>query len=1623
MAQAYKTPFTIQAGQVTGTLSGFVAPVVLSGARYKTIANGGYVINGNDIRPYSDSGLTTALTYQQKFYDGVNGIWIGFVNVSAVVGLVIYFGYGDSTLTSDGSSSSVWPSGAKTVLPLGNGSALNLNDATANGNNFTGTNTPTAAAGLIDGAMGLLSASAQYATEATPSLTNLTTETYLATVKATSLPNAYNAVLSKTNGAEYSQLFVKSDGTLAIYLDGTTGSSNYDGTGSHTLSTGTFYRIGLTYDPAGGLIGYVGGASDGTGTAEGDLNSNSGSLQVGNDSNTAGRNWNGSIGDVQVWDSAKSPDYMAADSNAFTNNTAFWLEGSQTAVAAAGTITAVRIASAAAHNGWVAEIEIAGLSTGGTYAMGLGSRNDPSAAKIAFSVSSPGYDASGGAVTIVRTVYGTHEVRKPYPNPTVNDEAVSGGALTVRVALSDFIFSGDTVTVTIGSGFYTQGGTPNGAVSAGGTVINNSTLAHPKVIANWSWPGWQKVSGPSFDVRCVAFHRSAINGKPVACVVFTATDQHSHSVSVTVTGATIDPLMEDYGKVSEYIATISTSTFTAGDQITVNFKAYPWVGDSGSTLDTSDGVNTQPTPKYAPQFYVYDGGTYGTSAAVVDSTFGSDTTGVAVDEKTFDSLRPPPAYRTINKAVAAINSRNNTVYGRNDAAGSVHLKAGNHTWTGASNSISATVGKVWCTVRPLGSTPRASVIINAVSGTQGFNGTPVKVWNCSINVATGPVSLFTDITYMWMDQCTFICNGTTAIYQTVLYYMTRNSIGAIAHDLTPFGGEVSNAALIRGNDLYGCGGTPVWTTLGNTNSVIHQNIFSNEPAGGPTANTMPILAFNTMYRQDVSVEMACQIHNATTGILGAAIVQNIFENNSSGELELFITADASTSNPANNVLMWHNTLVGGRINRGYNDTGSSSLLRTLWSEVGNLIEKEALKSDTFPTADAARTGNWPVLYGVGRRGCMNVEATPLAASGQFQLEFDGINSYAPAKNGGTNPITSATNPIAFSGLLGRLAWNGSTANVGSGDYRMQPHSLLRNLIPSGGAVLPYDIFGVPRKNDGTGAAGATEFNPGSASKALFDECLEIASWFDSDLVASAIRWFDEDLTAPATPPTFGNASMAEFDPDLEIRAWFDQDIVAQALRWFDDDLTASDTSSVVMPTISSGATINAPTLAYGITLPTIASASGVNAPSVAYPLILPTIASGAAVNAPTVAYGISLPTIAAGTVLNVPTLAYAVTLPTIAAGSTVNAPTVSPGAVTLVAPTIASAAATFAPTLAYQITMPTIAAGASLFSPAIADGSDILTLPTIGSGAVLNAPTLAYAITLPFLASGTAVNVPTLAYELNLPFIAAGSTTTAPTLAYAVTLPFIAAGSTTTAPTLAYNVTLPFLASGASVNTPTLAYAVSLPTIAAGTVVNAPVVALDGVISAPNISAGSVTFAPTVSPGAVTLTVPFISSGASLNVPALAYAVTMPFLSSTATVNSPTLAYQVTLPTISSGVAVNAPTLVYAITLPFLPSGAAIQAPTVAPGAVSLSLPTIAAASLVFAPTLAAVLQMPFLSSGLSLFAPAVALGTPGSNISNVAERITNYLSPNLIHRATVDARVQNGTRAIMIVRATKEIE
>jgi len=139
-----------------GTADSTAYPVLLSAtvANWATIANGGVLTSssGYDLRPFSDSALTTALTFQLIYYSATTGQVVMRIqmNVSASVDTVYYVGAGNSALTTDGSSTSTWNSNYVAAYELGDGTTLNLNDLTSNGRNLTNSGL-TAVAGVVRG--------------------------------------------------------------------------------------------------------------------------------------------------------------------------------------------------------------------------------------------------------------------------------------------------------------------------------------------------------------------------------------------------------------------------------------------------------------------------------------------------------------------------------------------------------------------------------------------------------------------------------------------------------------------------------------------------------------------------------------------------------------------------------------------------------------------------------------------------------------------------------------------------------------------------------------------------------------------------------------------------------------------------------------------------------------------------------------------------------------------------------------------------------------------------------------------------------------------------------------------------------------------------------------------------------------------------------------------------------------------------------------------------------------------------------------------------------------------------------------------------------------------------------
>jgi len=139
-----------------GTADSSNYPVLLSATmgQWATIANGGVLTSssGYDLRPFSDSGLTTALTFQLLYYNATTGQVVMRIqmNVSSSVNTVYYMGAGNAALTTDGSSTSVWDSNFYVCYDLGDGTTLNLNDLTVNAKNLTNSGL-TAGTGIVRG--------------------------------------------------------------------------------------------------------------------------------------------------------------------------------------------------------------------------------------------------------------------------------------------------------------------------------------------------------------------------------------------------------------------------------------------------------------------------------------------------------------------------------------------------------------------------------------------------------------------------------------------------------------------------------------------------------------------------------------------------------------------------------------------------------------------------------------------------------------------------------------------------------------------------------------------------------------------------------------------------------------------------------------------------------------------------------------------------------------------------------------------------------------------------------------------------------------------------------------------------------------------------------------------------------------------------------------------------------------------------------------------------------------------------------------------------------------------------------------------------------------------------------
>jgi Concanavalin A-like lectin/glucanases superfamily len=268
--------------------------------------------------------------------------WVRISSLSSTSDTVFYLAYGNTGITSaQDHSTAVWDSNFKFVGHLPNGTTLSAADSTSYGNSGTPVNNPTAATGKVDGAVNLTSVALQHISLPANFNHGSAAMTWSAWIKATSLPNAYNAVLAGVapGNSEYTRILVRSDGRLALSarsdFPSIYGDLSYDG-GVNTIAPGSWYYVTMTAaytggNPASRMTGYVNGVVDGTDGSLMFISPMTQPVKIGRDPITTPRDWDGVIDEVRISNVERNAAWVLTEYNTQASPDTFVLMGNAVA--------------------------------------------------------------------------------------------------------------------------------------------------------------------------------------------------------------------------------------------------------------------------------------------------------------------------------------------------------------------------------------------------------------------------------------------------------------------------------------------------------------------------------------------------------------------------------------------------------------------------------------------------------------------------------------------------------------------------------------------------------------------------------------------------------------------------------------------------------------------------------------------------------------------------------------------------------------------------------------------------------------------------------------------------------------------------------------------------------------------------------------------------------------------------------------------------------------------------------------------------------------------------------------------------------------------------------------------
>lgn len=133
--------------------------------------------------------------------------------------------------------------------------------------------------------------------------------TIIALINSNGWDRAYNTIVSKQAIGAGFEIEVLSTGKLEMLVSGAVEAAYYSGTGVHTLSTGTWYKVAMVWNRPN-LKGYVNAVSDEGGdhlVNDEDINPTTNNLGIGYAPNFAARQLDGIIKELLIFNRALTP--------------------------------------------------------------------------------------------------------------------------------------------------------------------------------------------------------------------------------------------------------------------------------------------------------------------------------------------------------------------------------------------------------------------------------------------------------------------------------------------------------------------------------------------------------------------------------------------------------------------------------------------------------------------------------------------------------------------------------------------------------------------------------------------------------------------------------------------------------------------------------------------------------------------------------------------------------------------------------------------------------------------------------------------------------------------------------------------------------------------------------------------------------------------------------------------------------------------------------------------------------------------------------------------------------------------------------------------------------------------